>query len=208
MPARQTCWCGTCKTCYAREWARRRYRLKAYGQWQPEERWADIAPVRQHLLDLQAAGVGADAIAKHAQVGRQTVQKIRNGTQGRVSRPVADRLLAVTSKHADKLPVWPVARRLQALNALGYTARRMATDLGFTEEVLSDLLGGKRTYVLRPTTNKVAAYYEARHMTPGGNTFSVNSARRRGYLPPLAWDDIDDPNEQPRLGRVRRSTAA
>src|SRR6266536_5240977 len=47
------CRCEPCRRA-DREYARRRYRLKAYGQWQP---FTDAAPVREHVRRLMSLGI-------------------------------------------------------------------------------------------------------------------------------------------------------
>lgn len=194
MPAPRTCECMDCPKCYAREWARRRYRAKAYGQWNPH---GDLAAVRTHLLELREAGMGIKAIAQAAGVGRSRISEIVAGKAQRVTHRVADALLAVTPDQRLQLPPHGVARRLQALNALGYPTRLLAAEVGTTQEVICDHLRAERKYVLAPTDRRVRDVYDRLCMTPGPSEISAKIARRNGYAPPLAWDDIDDPNEQP-----------
>ena len=194
MPAPRTCECMDCPKCYAREWARRRYRAKAYGQWNPH---GDMAAVRAHLLELREAGMGIKAIAQAAGVGRSRVGEIITGKAQRVTHRVADALLAVTPDQRLQLPPHGVTRRLRALNALGYPTRLLAAEVGTTQEVICDHLRAERKYVLAPTDRRVRETYDRLCMTPGPSEVSAKIARRNGYAPPLAWTDIDDPDEQP-----------
>lgn len=97
-------------------------------------------------------------------------------------------------------------RRLQALVAMGYTWRAIDRHLG--HQNLAEKWGnGRLRYVFPATATKVAKVYEKLSMTLPPNqtsrekaavTKARNIARRNGWPPPLAWDNIDNPDEQPR----------
>lgn len=90
-------------------------------------------------------------------------------------------------------------RRLQALRALGWSLDDIAVACGYTG-------GGAFRYLLksdtvtRATAAKVAAVYEQLALTTPTShraPFCRRHAARQGWPPPLAWDDIDNPDEQP-----------
>lgn len=93
--------------------------------------------------------------------------------------------------------------------------------IGWSTRELDKMLDRKPSYTYRvltgpgdvylTTANLFADLYERLSMTrptaddePAAAVIrrNVNMAKRRGYLPPLAWVDIDDPDESPDL-RVR-----
>ena len=79
---------------------RQRARAKAIGAWQP---YAAAEPVRQHLADLRAAGIGIDQIARLTTVPGSTIRMIIYGhgrPPERVRTETADRLLAITANNA------------------------------------------------------------------------------------------------------------
>lgn len=96
-------------------------------------------------------------------------------------------------------------RRLQALVALGYTWRAIDQHLGHAN--MAEKWGnGRLSYVFPGTAAKVSAVYERLSMTlPPNETTREKAAvskakglaRRRGWPPPLAWTNIDDPDENP-----------
>lgn len=195
MPAPRTCECGTCSKCYGRERARARYRAIAYGTWNPR---GDLEAVVAHIRDLRAAGVGTTAIAAAVGTGRAHIQNISKAGTAHISRDLADRILAVQADDARaKLPPYRAERRLRALNRIGWSTRDLGERLGMPQENVSDLLAGKRQYVTRPTMARIVSLYDELHMTPGPNRHSARIATANGYHPPLAWDDIDDPDEDP-----------
>jgi hypothetical protein len=74
--------------------------------------------------------------------------------------------------------------------------------VGWTRGMTSRVNVSKHEVIHRTTADTIAAAYESLSMTvPEGAYANRNRAiaARRGWLPPLAYDDIDDPNEQPRI---------
>lgn len=101
-----------------------------------------------------------------------------------------------------------VARRVQALVALGYTFRQIGEALGVAHDQ-PQKWARQDSYVRSSTLERVAALYDAWSMTPAPQTtgrqrWSTSYARtvaaKNGWVPPLAWDDIDDPDENPTIG--------
>ena len=104
------------------------------------------------------------------------------------------------------MPTHGLQRRFHALQALGWSGRAIAPVAGYSSDRhLQHALTNQTC--LRRTWLAVAGAYELLSMklpperTPDERrsvTRVRNYARRQGWPPPLAWDDIDDPNEEPR----------
>jgi hypothetical protein len=97
------------------------------------------------------------------------------------------------------VPAVGFQRRVHALMAIGWTQRSIAEALGIAHGNLS-LKMRANTYVYRATHVAMCEVYEARCMTPQRGVVNDRTARiaaKAGHAPPLAWDDIDDPNEEP-----------
>ena len=102
-------------------------------------------------------------------------------------------------------------RRIQALQYLGWSVPKIAEHVGISDRHLYNL--HRHPTIYTSTAAAIAAAYERLAMqfppeTTTGERISAvrarNHARRNGWLPPLAWDDIDDIDEQPQIGRDRR----
>ena len=93
------------------------------------------------------------------------------------------------------IPAIGVQRRIQALMAIGWSSAEQAKVLGRHKRVIERLRFV--TFVHRETYDQIVAMYEQLSGRPGPSTISRTRARAAGYAPPLAWDDIDDPDEQP-----------
>jgi hypothetical protein len=101
-------------------------------------------------------------------------------------------------------------RRVEALEAIGWTRANISRELGYTREYVGKTL--RNDLIRQDTADAIAAVYDRLSMVvpvdpPNlrkGQTRAHETARRRaarlGFAPPLAWDDIDDPDERPSLG--------
>jgi hypothetical protein len=98
-----------------------------------------------------------------------------------------------------------VRRRIEALGAIGWTGVQIGALLGTTGEHVRQLRAEKRWSSHR-TADRVAEVYEDLRDTPPPETTRVerhnasrqrNQAAAKGWAPPEAWHDIDDPTEQP-----------
>lgn len=212
------CRCLTCCDGW-RDYSRNTRRQQAYGRWEP---LIDPAPVRAHVEALQAAGLGLHRIAELAGVAQSTVSRLVYGKSGRppqkaMQRAKADRILAVQvgpGAHADgaMIDATGTRRRIQALVAVGWTHKVLAPHLGVNPLYVGDFT--TNTLVTAAHARTVAAVYDRlwnkdplQHgVTNGGAKRSRNLAVRRGWPPPLAWDDetIDDPAAGPDLSPPER----
>jgi hypothetical protein len=176
------------------------------GIW--DARRAPVGPVLEHIDVLIDAGLSRSAVA--ALAGTTTTWMRRAARPGRkwVESPVAAAVLAipvpVAPQHlapgGSRVDATGTVRRLQALTALGYTQEAVLARLGVSGWGHC-LWSGRRRLVNAATARRVERLYEELCMTPAppspGATRARNTAARRGYPPPLAWDDIDDPDARP-----------
>lgn len=208
------CRCRPCRDA-ARVYENRRNKDRAYGR----EAYVDARPVRTHIEQLQAQGMGWKRIAHAAGLDTSVVWKLLYGdaTRGqaptkRVMPKTADALLAVTLDLAPGATIDPTGttRRLQALVAMGWSQSQLATRLGMLLQNLAPVIHGRRG-VTKATADAVQALYDELWSTPAppsGRHGAVpirvrNYAARMGWVGPLAWDDdtIDDPAARPDTGQ-------
>lgn len=86
-------------------------------------------------------------------------------------------------------------RRLQALTVVGWNLVALSQRTGLPDTTLSVLREGHTTRVSAMTANLIAAVYDELAATDGACPAAPRLAHRRGWLPPVAWDDPDDPAE-------------
>ena len=96
-----------------------------------------------------------------------------------------------------------ISRRLQALVALGYNTVELGRLLDRTPTWVSQLLHNRKPKCNGDSARDVIELYKRLSMTPGPSQYARDRAIRRGWMPPLAWDEdtIDDPAAQPNRGR-------
>lgn len=101
------------------------------------------------------------------------------------------------------IPIIGTRRRIQALSALGYSYNQIGAAIGVDRTLIMRWArASDRVTVHATTANKIAAAYDRLCMKIPDNSNNRLEhfrlmARRKGWAPPLAWDDIDDPNEHP-----------
>lgn len=124
------------------------------------------------------------------------------------------RQLDILNGQPRSLPALGTMRRLQALATLGHTFARMADAMAMTQSGAHALATRPRAYVRATTAAKVDALYDAWSMTlPPADTarqrkaaaYVRGVAAKRGWAPPLAWDDIDTDRRPLRPAAPRRS---
>lgn len=203
------CKCADCRA------ANTRYaKLAKYRSDRGISTLVDAAPVRAHLELLRANGVGKRTIAQRAGVAQTVVNRLIGIDHSRPAQRVhpntARKLLAVTLDDladGQTVPGIGTQRRLQALVAIGWTQAALAARIGWTLGNLNALVHGRRD-VAAATHRLVADLYDELSMRPGPSQRARNLAARRSWAPPLAWDDIDNPNEQPAERRSARQGVA
>lgn len=93
-------------------------------------------------------------------------------------------------------------RRLQALTALGWSMLAVSQEGGLSLESVKKLRRAKRrSFVRRDVAEAIVETYDRLHMRipPDGPSKSktLADAKLKGWPPPLAWTNIDDPDEHP-----------
>ncbi|MEU4779239.1 hypothetical protein [Micromonospora sp. NPDC023633] len=195
--------CAKCRR--YQSWSARRQRLSvelaqplSYG----------IDKVRGHILALQQAGMRIDEIAAAADMSCSTVSGIRYQANRRfVCRDNALRILAVSAPDREPgprtpnlVPVVGTLRRMRALARLGWTFADIIAAGGSAIHRLDQVKD--QEWVTERFAAAVKTAYEALSMRQGPSIYTAARAAKKGWPPPLAWDDeaLDDPNAEPDLG--------
>ncbi len=154
-----------------------------------------VSPQRaqRHIIRLVGQGCPLYVIAEQAGVSNSTIADIAAGGRAFIYRHTEQAILAADGGHGHIIPAAGTHRRIQALMAIGYPFVDLAERLGVHHDRIRQYLIQEAVYTR--TAARVARLYDELSMTPGPSRRARNIAARRGYLPPLAWDDdtIDDP---------------
>lgn len=149
--------------------------------------------------------VGCTIMARETGLCRNNLYRAqRAGADTLVLRSTRDAILTA------RQPFTPIGiqRRLRALAAIGYTMQDVADVAEVHREPLTRIVRRDRPPLVVKTTFAlgIAAAYDQLHMIPLNrprySTRQRATAARRGWAPPIAWDEgaIDDPNAKPELG--------
>ena len=199
------CRCTACTTANAAA-SRAAYRERAYGRWQP---FTDAGPVHDHLVALRAAGIGVERIAELTGMSVSNIRTLAGSDRGhspaaqRIRPSTAARILSVSiadEHHAPhgRVDATGTRRRLQALAAIGWSPELLADELARHPSSLRRSMTNPS--VTARTARDITALYERLlNTSPLRGTNSQCAAAdtsraravARGWLPPMAWDDID-----------------
>jgi len=192
-----------------------RRRQVAYGRWNP---WVDAEPARQHLQELQAAGLGRRRIGELTGLDPANIWRLQHGQPKHGKQPpkqirqaTAESILAVSASlevlaGTALVDATGSHRRLQALVAVGWSQRRLAVRLGISPANFGTMM--RRPRVLASKALAIRDLYEELWNTAPecrstqerlAVTRSRNLAAARGWVPPMAWndEDIDNPDAAP-----------
>ncbi|HZN71227.1 MAG TPA: hypothetical protein VFC00_06035 [Micromonosporaceae bacterium] len=91
-------------------------------------------------------------------------------------------------------------RRVRALAVLGWTYQAIGDELGCRWQFARSLASQTHLLVHVTTAARVADVYRRLSGTEGPSVISRRRALAKGWVSPLAWDDIDDPAAEPSVG--------
>lgn len=192
-----------------------RYR-KQYNLKQLRGEPTSLVPADRAQQHIQAlVDLGWSCVAIHQTAGEAvsdtTVVNILNGRHQTIERNTINAILAVPYTVA----VLPLVDDTAKVPALGAQRRiRALLRLGWTHPVLRQRAGVDTSHLARGTYPQILArkwraaddVFRELCLTPGPSTATRDRAIKLGYAPPLAFDDIDDPDATPNLGIVKKTT--
>lgn len=196
----RTVGCEPCAALTAMYERRRRSKI-ADGTWL---RSVDATEVQAHLACLAAAGASMASVAAVSNLSKRTVLGVKHRKW--VLGSTAAALLAVKAEDctpvlpSGMVPILGASRRVQGLSWLGWSMQAQADRLGCFLEQVSLIANQGRPSVTVDRDRAVRALFESLSATRGPSARSHSAAVRKGWAPPLAWDDIDDPDALPDFG--------
>jgi transcriptional regulator with XRE-family HTH domain len=162
----------------------------------------DPARARAHVQALVEGGMTQPQIAALAGVSISTVNRMLYPGLGakRIRKESERRLLAVKIDPSpnDAVDAIPAQRRVRALMAIGWTQQQLSKRSGISTALLNRVASGRKKMIRRYSEEKIVALFDEIGMIPGPSERIRQYAMGKKWLPPLAWDDIDDLKERPR----------
>lgn len=147
------------------------------------------------------AALRSAKVYPHGDNRRYTINRCRCGpcTTAHTDAARERRRAIVYGTHRGHIDATGTIRRLRALVAIGHSGNQIAEALNVDPSWIRALYRGDHPLVHEDTADLFAALYERLQGTPGPSDAARRMAVRRGWVPPLAWEDgaIDDPAASP-----------
>jgi hypothetical protein len=197
-----------CPKCVARH--SRACALRDLARLRGEPPLHPAGPLVEHIEMLVDSGMTYRLIAARANVARGTVSYLARGISKGCHRAKALRILAVQPADLDEISLRPVLgseRRVRALYAIGHGPASIAKASGLDPTTISYIANGHWSLIGGRVAFAVQRAYRLLASRPGNSAPARRRARQMGWNGPLAWDDIDDPNEQPEVSEPYKPIA-
>jgi len=193
-----------CEACSHAQWKSDHYR--AIRRQREGALLVDATPTRLRLEHIvRTLGISALSVQKVTGISHVTVLDILGSEEGR--KVYRDTERAIAAFRVEDLPpeatisAHGAVRRLQALSAIGYGRGYIQRATGArTHNIVARRDGKPASHINIRKHWAIAEFYEKHHTTPMNPTGrqermmvsrAINEARRHGWRPPAAWDDID-----------------
>lgn len=141
-----------------------------------------------HVLGLNTGHIAHIAAGKSPTISRDIADRIA------AFRPVTDTVFYVDATGT--------RRRLQALVLRGRPIRELAALLGYSPHWVSAVSQRRIYRVAQERATAVRALFDELHDAPiktgRSALLAIRGAENSGFVPAAAWDDLDNPAEQPR----------
>jgi hypothetical protein len=190
-----SCPCQPCTTSRARY--RKHVEAGATSRVTSDEAWVVI----ERMIDQQWTNA---AIATACGIPQRSAYDLTRGHREGHRRVIGAVIAARIVNHGPPtrgfIGTLGATRRLQALTAIGWTGDHITNRLGgaASRMTISGITRGGRGGIRPDIATAIDDVYRALHLTPGPSDFARRRAARHGWAAPAAWDDIDDPHEQPK----------
>jgi len=159
-------------------------------------------PVIAHVKALIGRGLTSWQIGREAGIEPSTVRRLAASEQKTVWARTADKVMAVpldVRVSLGDVPSVGAVRRVRALYALGHFNHQIASTAGVSRDAVCALAAGEWPTIKVAMDDGIRAAYDQLSMSTGRSPKTRLLAERKGWVPPLAWDDnaIDDPAAVP-----------
>lgn len=128
----------------------------------------------------------------HRAAGQEACDPCKRGAAQAEMRYQHDRIMG----RARRVDPRGTQRRLHALSALGWTWKDIADEIGTSRSNIEKWANNDpRQFVYASTAARVSEVYDRLCMSLRGDWVGERTRKaavRKGYAPPLAWDDIDN----------------
>ncbi|WP_017974344.1 hypothetical protein [Actinopolyspora halophila] len=147
-------------------------------------------------------------VARRAGLAASTVHAIHQRHYPTMLRATYRKLAAIAehpqrrSGTYQRVPITGFRRRAHALAYMGWGMKDQARMMGYGPGTVETVTRRHSQTVSVRLDDAMRALFDRLALQPGPNPVAAGVARKRGWAPPLAWDDdtIDDPAARPNYG--------
>jgi DNA-binding phage protein len=160
----------------------------------------EVAAVITHIKACIDSGMSQCLIARKAGVAQSTISRLLTQPGTGCLRKQGERLLSVRIADFDARsdrPALGTVRRIRGLYYAGHGPQTISLYVPVSLTMITELAGGEYASVSAATETGVRNACTALAAVPGASSRTRARARREGWAPLTAWDDIDDPNAHP-----------
>lgn len=159
----------------------------------------DSTATRERIALLRSIGMGTPRIGELAGIPQVTVW--RASISETVMARTEHKILSIPvnmglSRDGALISALGSRRRLQALQVNGWTCSALMERVGVNKRAIVGICTDQ-PYVTVAVARRIAEVFRELEMTDGGNQVTRRRSLSKGWSPPLAWRDIDDPSETP-----------
>lgn len=160
-----------------------------------------VAEARDAIRQLQADGWTVHQISVATGLTRRGLKDIRDkqkSVRKRYSTAITA-LVGTTPPVGKRSPLWPSQRRVRSLRAAGHTLEAISEGTGLGYAPLRRISAGQVEYVNTTTANRIDQYWREHMADP----VTPPTRAAENWVPPLWWDNIDNPDEKPGVTHCR-----
>lgn len=173
---------------------RRKHKLYSMGRITrvpSDDAWAILA---ERIDDGWTARALASACGLPEHYFSSLVADYRAGKRQAIGPNIAAAVVNMGTPTSGSINARGSRRRLRALARIGYGLDTLAAETEVGATTLA-MIRSSNVRVTAVRANAIAAVYERLCMTPGPDVQAVQGAMRKGWAPPLAYDDIEADDE-------------
>lgn len=156
-------------------------------------------PAEKALAELDrltANGATPNAVCEALGWTSSRLTRLTSGRCKSVNHTIYDALRDLNTEDVAVFEAWPYQRRLRSLRAAGISAETLAKETGIGVTYITQMCIAPPT---KRITNRAKQQIEAAWQRHRYDPVSAPSPQvaKRNWVPPMWWDNIDDPDEEP-----------
>ena len=166
-----------------------------------------VSDLHKALRELERHGWTQTQISQATGISRRHLHRMQH-----LQEHVGEKLLTRVTKligtdpvGGNTRPAWPYTRRLRSLRAAGHPHQTIVSATGLNHATVSRITNNRVASgrISNETAKVIDAYWHAHYSDP----VQEPDRTARGWVTPMWWDNIDNPDEEPGVSHCRECHA-